>query len=306
MAGIGNQGYDLESPGGCVVVNPDGHRFTEFSCSFKWLSPFYFPFEKYHEADKHYVIDYTPLKRFLESNYACPIVAVTLYALFCYFGPKYMAKREAYSFRKTLAGWNLFLAIYSGMTVLRGLPAFYHVATNPLYHTLCVDPMVTYGGSMDVWTMLFVISKFAELIDTVFIVVHKKPLILLHWWHHISVLLYCWLAFQTKTPSYSIFGSVNACVHSVMYFYYFLMAVKMKPKWFAPIWITAFQLAQMVVGVSLNLATFYYYFTDDSCYVQKPALWACLLMYGSYLYLFGEFFYKRYVRAQPPTKKKKV
>jgi len=306
MAGFQNPGFVFEDPANCIVVGPDGHRFEEFSCSYKYLTWLYFPFEKYHEADEHYVINYVPLKRFLESNNACPIVAVTLYALFCYFGQKYMAKREAFSFRKTLAAWNLFLAIYSGMTVVRGFPAFYHVATDPFRTTLCTNPTLVYGGSMDVWTMLFVISKFAELIDTVFIVIHKKPLILLHWWHHISVLLYCWVAFQTKTPSASIFGPVNACVHSVMYFYYFLMAIKMKPNWFAPIWITAFQLAQMVVGVGLNLATFYYYFTDDTCHVEKPVLWSCVFMYGSYLYLFGAFFYNRYIRKPKTTKKKKV
>ena len=59
-------------------------------------------FEKYHEADQHYVLDYVPVQKFLESNWVVPVVAVTLYALFCYYGQKFMEKRKPYNFRTAL------------------------------------------------------------------------------------------------------------------------------------------------------------------------------------------------------------
>jgi len=282
----------------CTVIAPDGQKFEEFSCSFPQLAPFYASFEKYHEADKHYVFNYVPIKQFLDSNYVCPAVAVTSYIIFCYVGKKYMEHRKPFDFRKVMAGWNLFLSAYSMMTVLRGIPVFYYLATRPLKESLCRDPTKIYGGSNDLWTILFVLSKFFELIDTFFIVAHKKPLILLHWWHHISVLLYCWIAFQERTPSAAFFGPINACVHSAMYFYYFLMAVDMKPKWFNPLWITVFQLSQMVVGVCVSLASFYFYKTDQNCFVTSKLLWAAFLIYGSYLYLFAAFFVRRYLSKQ--------
>lgn len=288
----------------CVVVAPDGHEFPEFSCLFPKLEPFYFSFEKYHEANKHYVFNYLPLKNFLDSYNTLPMVAVSLYAMFCVVGLRIMKDREPFRLRPLLAGWNLFLSVYSALTVLRGLPAFYYLATNPLKDSLCLDPTRLYGGSNDLWIALFILSKFAELFDTVFIVLQKKPLIVLHWWHHISVLLYCWVAYQERTPSGAFFGPVNACVHSIMYFYYFLMAIKMKPKWFNPICITIFQIAQMIMGVFVSVASLYYHLTEKSCVVTSKTMWAAFLMYLSYLLLFGSFFYKRYINNQDLKSKK--
>lgn len=279
----------------CTVVAPNGHEFPEFSCLYPTLNPIYFDFEKYHEADKHYVFNYVPVQEFLESNWVVPITAVTIYALFCYYGQKYMKNRPAYNFRSAMAVWNLFLSVYSGISALRCFTAFHSLATRSLRDNLCIDPTTVYGGSFFLWTILFVLSKFAELWDTFFIVVHKKPLIFLHWYHHITVLLYCWVAFQEKTPSAVFFGSINAFVHTVMYFYYFLMAIKMKPKWFNAIWITVFQLVQMVIGVSVSLLSFYYYMTDETCAVSQNTIISAALMYGSYLYLFAAFFVKRYL-----------
>ena len=35
------------------------------------------------------------------------------------------------------------------------------------------------------------LSKVPETIDTLFIVLRRQPLIFLHWYHHASVLVYC-------------------------------------------------------------------------------------------------------------------
>lgn len=295
-------GYVLQDAANCVISGPDGHIFREPSCIFPKLGWFYFSFEKYHRCDTTFCFDYVPMKSFLENNDAIPYIAVTLYALFCYFGQKYFEKREALNFRKAMAAWNFFLTIYSMLTVLHGLPAFHRVLTAPFRDTLCVDPSTVYGGSAFLWTQLFVLSKFAELFDTFFIVVHKKPLIFLHWYHHITVLVYTWVAFTERTPSALFFGPINAMVHSVMYGYYFLMAVKMKPKWMNAIWITVAQIIQMVIGVSVSLVSFYYYKFDEGCDLQPGTLIAAFFMYGSYLYLFAAFFFNRYVRGNKNAK----
>ena len=143
----------------------------------------------------------------------------------------------------------------------------------------------------------------SELVDTFFIVIHKKPLIFLHWYHHITVLLYCWHSYVTKSPPGIFFVVMNYSVHSSMYFYYFLMATKMRPKWLNPMIITTFQISQMIVGVVVTLLGFYYFSTDESCMIEKENNTAAFVMYGSYLFLFMQFFVGRYYKI---ARKKKV
>jgi elongation of very long chain fatty acids protein 6 len=143
----------------------------------------------------------------------------------------------------------------------------------------------------------------SELIDTFFIVIHKKPLIFLHWYHHITVLLYCWHSYVTTSPPGISFVVMNYSVHASMYGYYFLMAMKLRPKWFNPMIITGFQISQMVVGVAVTLVGFYYYNTDSECRIEKENNTAAFVMYGSYLFLFLQFFIGRYFA---PKKQKKV
>jgi len=148
----------------------------------------------------------------------------------------------------------------------------------------------------------------SELVDTFFIVIHKKPLIFLHWYHHITVLLYCWHSYVTTSPPGIFFVVMNYSVHASMYGYYFLMAMRWRPKWFNPIIITAFQISQMVVGVAVTLMGFYYYTTDPSCKIERENNMAAFVMYGSYLFLFLQFFIGRYYKGQVKVtpKKKRV
>ena len=102
---------------------------------------------------------------------------------------------------------------------------------------------------------------------------------------------------------------MNYSVHASMYGYYFLMAIHAKPKWFNPMIITAFQISQMVVGVAVTLAGFYYYKTTDlDCQIEAENNTAAFVMYGSYLFLFLQFFIGRYVQPKVTriSKKKTV
>lgn len=141
-------------------------------------------------------------------------------------------------------------------------------------------------------------SRFnRELVDTFFIVVHKKPLIFLHWYHHISVLLFCWQGYIMNPPTAIIFAVMNYAVHAIMYFYYFLMAVHLKPKWLDAKWITIAQITQMVGGVAVTTFGSYLLFVEkpEGCFMTvQYHLVPNFIMYGSYLYLFVLFFLGRY------------
>jgi hypothetical protein len=51
------------------------------------------------------------------------------------------------------------------------------------------------------WTMYFCLSKIPELLDTVFIVLRKRPLKFLQYYHHIVTMWFCWIAWARKLDS---------------------------------------------------------------------------------------------------------
>ena len=115
--------------------------------------------------------------------------------------------------------------------------------------TICTSKELTWAyGPVGAWVMLMNFSKLFELIDTVFIVLRKKPLMFLHWYHHTTVLLFCWNAYSTSSGSGIYFVAMNYTIHAIMYGYYCLTALNLKPKWFPPAIITLTQTAQMFVG----------------------------------------------------------
>ena len=102
--------------------------------------------------------------------------------------------------------------------------------------------------------MLFIFSKIPELFDTAFIVLGKKKLIFLHWYHHVTVLLYCWHSYGTRNAAGLWFIAMNYTVHAIMYFYYFLTGLGYRPKW--AFFVTIIQISQMFVGVMVCFTFF--------------------------------------------------
>jgi elongation of very long chain fatty acids protein 6 len=144
------------------------------------------------------------------------------------------------------------------------------------------------------------LNPYSEFLDTFFLVIHKKPIIFLHYFHHIVTCLGSFWAYQKNPPVACIFGLVmNYGVHAVMYFYYFLMAIRCKPNFFKPIWITMGQLAQMVVGVLLVLWLFSNRKempTECVSSVEGMAL-AGLAGYLSFGLLFAKLLFGRYLKV---------
>lgn len=182
------------------------------------------------------------------------------------------------------------------------------ILLNPYETTVCKDPVEHWGnGPTGLWVMLFIFSKVPELIDTVFIVLRKKPLIFLHWYHHVTVLLFCWSAYSTRAGSGLYFVAMNYTVHALMYGYYALQALHLCPKSFPAYLITLSQIAQMLIGTFVCVSAWYFVLRQKedkdcvACHNDRQNLIAGALMYGSYLYLFCEFAVKRYIF---PSKKK--
>ena len=214
-----------------------------------------------------------------------------------------MKTRERFNLRTPLLSWNLGLFIFSTLGAYNTAPIFFHhFFANGLKASVCDEPIQ--HGIAGIWSFLFIISKAPELVDTFFIVLRKQKLIFLHWYHHITVFMYCWYNYCNVINSGQWFITMNYCVHSVMYGYYALRISQLVK---VPVWVNMFitllQLTQMIVGVLINVYIFWHVGTDWHCdgKLEKTYHYISLsfAMYFSYFVLFANFFYRTYIKKPP-------
>jgi len=148
---------------------------------------------------------------------------------------------------------------------------------------------------MGLWSFLFTLSKVPELGDTVFIVLRKQPLIFLHWYHHITVLMFTWFSYSDYITTARWFVNMNYSVHAVMYSYYALKALRYRVPRVISVFITACQLSQMVVGCLVNFYAYHVKGQGGDCGVSYLNLNLSTVMYFSYFVLFAHFFHKAYL-----------
>merc|ERR1719203_1457714 len=170
--------------------------------------------------------------------------------------------------------------------------------------TICDDGAWFLNGTSGFWVMLFIYSKMPELIDTLFLVLKRRPVILLHWFHHCTVLMYCWNAYYLKSGPGLWFATMIFCVHAIMYSYYAAMAARLG-KLLAPIapFITGLQILQMMGGMIVVVTASRRLMTDGKCAADPANMKLGFVMYCSYFILFGMLFWSKYMRV--PCKKVK-
>ena len=97
-----------------------------------------------------------------------------------------------------------------------------------------------------------------------------------------TVLLFCWHSYAHENPSGLFFCVMNYFVHAIMYFYYFLMAIKRKPRFFKGVYVTVLQISQMVVGIYICALSYQAYFRAQregvECAIHRENLVAGTVM----------------------------
>ena len=229
----------------------------------------------------------------LQNNLSVPITSTVLYLAMIYYGQKAMADRKAYQLKWLLFAWNLGLAIFSIVGSLRLIRDMTHILTYFDFHsTVCVTGPCPVRGF---WIKVFSLSKVAELGDTIFIILRKKKIIFLHVYHHVSVLFFTWIACSEGASFGRYFMGINFMVHSLMYTYFALHTLGVKPVKLISMAITSFQILQMVAGIFVVFYANSQLSQGNHCDVQFSTIRNALIMYASYFVLFVNFFIQAYI-----------
>ncbi|KPI88666.1 putative fatty acid elongase [Leptomonas seymouri] len=253
----------------------------------------------------------------MRANLEIPSVVSVLYIVMVLYVPNmYMNSRPAYNLRTLNCLWNLLLAVFSMTGAYYCIPQVVRSLFVPeftvrnyqqggevtlhgsIYNGICGwNDNLFCDGPVGAFVLLFIVSKIPEMIDTAFLVFQKKKVIFLHWYHHVTVMLYCWHSYALRISGGLIFASMNYSVHSIMYFYFFICACGYR-KYVRPIapFVTFLQIAQMVVGMVVEVVTLYHmYFSGKGCQSNATNARVGFMMYVSYFGLFSKLFYDNYI-----------
>ncbi|XGW18467.1 hypothetical protein V3C99_002801 [Haemonchus contortus] len=215
---------------------------------------------------------------------------------------RFMENRKPFSLRTALVLWNGALAIFSIIGFIRFTEDFIQsLYKHGIYRSLCFSCHPNDVAAF--WSFLFAISKIVELGDTLFIVLRKKPLIFLHYYHHAAVLIYTVHSGAEHAAPGRAFIAMNYFAHSVMYTYYTFTAYGRRlPKWVS-MCVTTIQTAQMLAGVAVSYIV-YRIKTESNlpCQQSMVNLYLAFIIYVTFAVLFLQFFYKAYIAKSGKSK----
>ena len=225
-----------------------------------------------------------------------------LYIFLIYVGTHFMKHRAPYNLTKALILWNIALAVFStiGAAVCFHSLAFV-VQEIGLLRSICWMDVIDVPH-LSIWAFVFSLSKAVELFDTFFIVMRKSQLIFLHWYHHMTVLIFAWYFYAYPGALGQWMTPINYGVHSLMYSYYALRAAGVRVPLCGSQMVTILQLTQMFIGLLYNVYGAYVLSIGGKCMLPWGTFVFAMAIYGTYAVLFIHFYVQRYIWKKPKEK----
>jgi len=233
-----------------------------------------------------------------------PWVLISILSIYLLFvkslGPRLMANRKPFDLRRPIFVYNVAMMIANGYFFASACE--YTNFGLRTWGCINVDPNLV-DETMK-WKLyvswLFFVSKFVDLMETIFFVLRKKEAqaSFLHVFHHTIVPIDIWVGIKySPSESACFFPLINSFVHVVMYFYYALstMGPRMRPYlWWKP-YLTQLQIGQLVLVAvhCLHLCLL------PNCNIPKAVFAVYLPQVILLVYLFTTFFMRSYKKNLP-------
>ncbi|XP_059143062.1 elongation of very long chain fatty acids protein 7-like [Physella acuta] len=223
------------------------------------------------------------------------LIICLAYFIFVWISPSLMKNVKAFEMRNLLVVYNLAMVALSTYTFYEFLMSGWLTG-----YSLGCQP-VDYSNSPQAVRMarvcwLFYISKFIELLDTVFFILRKKfnQVSFLHVFHHGIMPISWWFGVKLVPGGFGTFHSLlNSFIHLVMYTYYGLSALG--PSFHKYLWwkkyMTSMQMIQFV-AVTIHSAQLLFMDCDYPIFfVYWIGLYAVI-----FLFMFAKFYVQAYLK----------
>ncbi|XP_027339000.1 elongation of fatty acids protein 3-like [Abrus precatorius] len=195
----------------------------------------------------------------------------------------------------TLAVLSLLMVVGCALTLLTHTPH--------LRWAICFPPHTPPTGPLFFWAYIFYLSKILEFLDTLFIILSRsiRRLTFLHVYHHATVLLMSYLWLQTSQSLFPIALLTNASVHVIMYSYYFLSSLGIRPSWKRAV--TDCQILQFLFSFAVSALMLRYHFSGSQPGCSGMWAWSFNAVFNaSLLALFVNFHLKSYANTRRSKK----
>ena len=147
-------------------------------------------------------------------------------------------------------------------------------------------------------------TKVVEFVDTflVFVARGRTPPFI-HLFHHIFTACYAFLGVTYSYPWAHMSAFTNLGVHSIMYFYFFVQGCSIFPTWLRNAFCKSLRVP---IQVLQNIQHFYMTtltisflpFLNVAPMPFKYGMVFALIMYGSYVFLFGKMLWKTLIKKK--------
>jgi len=175
-----------------------------------------------------------------------------------------------------------------------------------LWYAMCNEG--AYTQRLELLYYINYLFKYYELLDTLFLMLKKKKLEFLHYYHHSMTLILCFTQLQGHTSLSWFVIVLNLMVHVVMYYYYLLTCFGVRVWWKKHL--TTLQIVQFVLDLAFVYICAYSYFAytyfsflpnNGSCAGSETAALFGVVSLTSYLLLFIQFFIATYNNKKSTT-----
>ena len=238
-----------------------------------------------------------PFVDFLRNQYYVVILITLVYLIVIQVGQRLMANRRPIQARRFSIVWNFLLSVFSIIGFHRTGYESWLIFSRYGYDGMICHPL-TLNGPNFFWMLLYVWSKVWEFGDSILLILKKKPIIFLHYYHHSSVLMLCSYTFGRLIPLNRVYGVMNLFAHSLMYPYFTVTSIGIRPPKFMSMCLTTIQIIQMVFGIVTSV----HYLNHCGNSSHNYPIIISILIYISYFILFMQFFAKSYFSSRKTIK----